>query len=85
MTDEERARDIVVALVNSMRGQGATADKVMDVAKREIAAVRAEEREACAKLVEDADVETYGGYHDNDDGQATLNGAAKAIRARGQS
>ena len=47
--------------------------------------VRAEEREACAKLVEDADVKTYGGFYDNDNGQATLDGAAAAIRARGQS
>jgi len=46
--------------------------------------VRAEEREACAKIVDDADVETLAGYG-GDNGPATLKSAAAAIRARAQS
>ena len=87
MSDEERAKWIAERIYEEQDHVCGSDD--IAVAARHIAAamfaVRAEEREACAKLVEDADVKTYGGFYDNDNGQATLDGAAAAIRARGQS
>lgn len=53
------------------------------IAKIESAA--ADEREACAKLVEDTDVEVHRGSFQEDDGRGTLRAAAAAIRARGAS
>lgn len=77
--------EILRAVVNAMRSTGADGGDALATCRRIVADIRAEEREACAKLVEDADVKTYGGFYDNDNGQATLDGAAAAIRARAQS
>lgn len=85
MSDEERAAKIVDVWCR----KGLTDEEGVALIAANLCAVRDEatqlEREACAKLVEDADVKTYGGFYDNDNGQATLDGAAAAIRARGQS
>jgi hypothetical protein len=46
--------------------------------------VRHDEREACAKLCEQTDIVQYiSGIHTRDDASGTLDKAAKAIRARG--
>ncbi len=46
--------------------------------------VRQDEREACAKLCEQTDIVQYiSGIHTRDDASGTLDKAAKAIRARG--
>lgn len=48
-----------------------------------VAEAVAAEREECAVLVEDTDVETLGrGYMQGDDARGTLYAAARAIRAR---
>lgn len=52
MSDEERAREIVVDLVRQMRVTGASAGSVLAAALRHIRDARAEEREACAMLCE---------------------------------
>jgi len=41
----------------------------------------AEERERCAKIVEDTDIEETRGYERSDDGRATLKKASAAIRS----
>ena len=79
MTDYEKALKIIRELKN-------LADHDAVFAFMELVKVaKADEREACALLVEDADVETRGGFYDQDDARATLKAAAKAIRERSKS
>jgi hypothetical protein len=60
-------------------------DETIDQLKRFEALVRADEREACAKVAEDSDHVVGGrGYHDQlGDADATARNIAAAIRARG--
>lgn len=51
------------------------------VAREYVATIRREALEEAAHVVEDADIETFGGWERQDDGRRTLQGAAKAIRA----
>lgn len=43
--------------------------------------IRTKALEQAATVVEDTDIETYGGYHHEDDARSTLRNAAAAIRA----
>lgn len=86
MTPEERAHEAVIALVGA-RAVSTDPDQTRARVARAIREAVLAEREACARLVEGSPVQTKWEVRmgcEADDGGATLEVAARAIRGRGE-